>query len=101
MRDVRFKSIIYQDSTRLYDIKNDPLETKDLADNPKYASVKRRHREHFREYLSRIEIYPGPPGLDEKIAALRAARRSTTKQFAQGNLYKAYVNWYEKVKAEG
>jgi choline-sulfatase len=92
VRDLRFKSIIYPDKTRLYDIANDPLETKDLADDPKYASVKKRHRENFRKYISQIEIYPGPSGRT-KTAALKRNKR--------GNLYEAYVNWYEKVKAEG
>ncbi len=85
VRDARFKSIIYQDKTKLYDIQNDPLETIDLADDPTYSDIKKRHREQFREYLSQIEIYPGPPDLDKQLV----------------NLYKAYVNWYESVKAEG
>jgi len=91
VRDLQFKSIIYPDRTRLYDIKNDPLETKDLADDPKYAAVRKRHRENFREYLSRIEIYPGPA--KPLTAQVRGRRLSA-------NLYKAYVNWYEQVKAE-
>jgi len=75
----------------LYDIKNDPLETKDLADEPKYAAVRKRHRENFRQHLSKIEIYPGPS--TPLTAQVRGRRLS-------GNLYNAYVNWYEKVKAE-
>jgi choline-sulfatase len=85
VRDARFKSIIYQDKTKLYDIQNDPLEIIDLADDPLYADIKKRHREQFREYLSRIKIYPGPSDIDKQ----------------PGNLYKAYVEWYESVKAEG
>lgn len=97
VRDMRFKSIIYEDKTRLYDIQNDPLEIKDLANDPGYAAVKKRHRENFKEYISRIEIYQGPPDLDRLIARAKIPSR---KRYPQGNLYKAYVNWYEKVRAE-
>lgn len=97
VREARFKSIIYQDKTRLYDIQNDPLEIKDLADSPEYAAIKRRHREHFREYLSQIEIYPGPSGFDKTSAAQKRGRRQRN---TQANLYGAYVKWYEQVKAE-
>ena len=102
VRDLRFKSIIYEDKTKLYDIQNDPLETKDLADDPKYAAVKRRHREHFKEYISRIEMYPGPPGIDEEIARQRRSgrKRAGRARYQRGNLYRAYLNWYEKVRAE-
>jgi len=102
VRDRRYKSIIYEDSTKLYDIKNDPLETRDLARDPQYTAVKTRHREHFRQYLSRIEIYPGPPGFEKQIAGQRrASKRGARPQYPRWNLYRACVNWYEKVKAEG
>lgn len=91
VRDLHFKSIIYPDKTKLYDIKNDPLETKDLADDPKYAAIRKRHRENLRNYISQIEIYPGPPDRTKKMVRKRNAR---------GNLYNAYVKWYEKVKTE-
>jgi choline-sulfatase len=102
VRDVHFKSIIYEDRTKLYDIQDDPLETKDLADNMRYASIRKRHREHFKEYISRIEVYPGPPGIDEEIARQRRSGRKRARRapYRRGNLYKAYVNWYEKVRAE-
>ncbi|MHC4560246.1 MAG: sulfatase family protein [Planctomycetota bacterium] len=103
VRDARFKSIIYEDSTRLYDIQNDPLETKDLIDYPEYSAVKKRHREYFREYLSRIEIYSGPSSSDKKIAIQKrvGTRRSGTQErYPRINLYRAYIKWYEKVKAQ-
>lgn len=105
VRDARYKSTIYQDRTRLFDIEKDPLETKDLADDPDFAAIKKRHREQFREYISMIEVYPEPPGIEKQIArqkirgaGKRAARQRPVKR---GNLYRAYVNWYAKVKAEG
>jgi len=91
VRDLQFKSIIYPNRTRLYDIKNDPLEMKDLANNQEYAAVKKRHRENFREFISQIEVYPGPS------APIKAKVR---RRGPRANLYGAYVNWYKKVKAE-
>lgn len=102
VRDARFKSIIYEDRTKLYDIQNDPLETKDLADDPKYAEIKRRHREHFREYVSRIEIYPDESQIEELLGRQeRVGRRPGKPGIAQRrNTYRAYLNWYQKVRAE-
>lgn len=102
IRDIRFKSIIYRDRTRLFDIQNDPLETKDLADDLKFADVKRRHREQFREYIGKIELCPGPSGV-EQITAQKPAGRAKRKKapLKRGNLYKAYMEWYQSVKEEG
>ncbi len=103
IRDARFKSIIYQDRTKLYDIQNDPLETKDLADDSKYSAVKKRHREHFREYISRIEPYPEPPGIEEAIARQKRvgpAGRAGPPRYHRGNLYRPYIRWYQRVKGE-
>lgn len=104
IRDARFKSIIYEDKTRLYDIQSDPLETKDLADDPKCAAIRRRHREHFRKYISRIEPYPEPAGIEEVIARQRGGgggrRRAGPLRYRRGNLYRSYIRWYRKVKAE-
>jgi choline-sulfatase len=74
-----------------FDIRNDPLEMKDLADDPKYAAVKKRHQANFREYVSQIEIYPGP---STSVTPQVRGRRP------RANPYRAYVNWYEKIKAE-
>lgn len=95
LRDRRFKSIVYPDRTKLYDIENDPLETKDLADDRQWAEVRRRHRRQLREYLSQIEIYPGPPGITQRVAQKRRGRA------ALRDLYTPYVKWYEQLKAEG
>jgi arylsulfatase A-like enzyme len=91
VRDLRFKSIIDQDRSRLYDIGSDPLEMRDLADDPEYAAVKKRHRENFKEYISQIEIYRGP----SSSAKVKVRGRSV-----RTGLYRDYVNWYEKVKTE-
>ncbi|MHC4517537.1 MAG: sulfatase/phosphatase domain-containing protein, partial [Planctomycetota bacterium] len=103
VRDKRYKSIIYQDRTCLFDIQNDPLETKDLAAEPAHAHVKNRHRQQLREYLSQVEVYPGPADLEEQMARDQrvARRRGQRPRFARGNLYKAYCQWYEQLKSEG
>jgi choline-sulfatase len=86
IRDARYKSIIYQDETKLYDMQRDPLETNNLAGDAAHAEVVARHREHFREYMGQIEVYPTPSW--------------GQKHWKRGDLYTPYIEWYEKVKAE-
>ena len=86
IRDTRYKSIIYEDQTKLYDLANDPLETRDLVDDLGHAHIVKRHREFFRDYLNKIEIYPEPS--------------SWQNRKKPSYLYKAYVRWYEEVKQE-
>ena len=81
--DQRYKSIIYQNSTRLYDLENDPLETKDLASDATHAEIVARHRDHFREYITQIEMYPEP--------------ETGHENWKRGNLYKEYIDWYTAV----
>ena len=52
--EARYKSIIFTDHTRLYDLQNDPLETRDLANDPDHAEILARHRAHFRAYIAQI-----------------------------------------------
>ena len=80
------QSIIERENTRLYDLENDPLETRDLAGDARYADIAARHRAHFREYISQIELYPEPE------IGLGAMKR--------GNLYREYINWYHSVLNE-
>ena len=98
IRDKRFKTIFYPDRTRLFDIQNDPLETKDLAGDAAHATVARRHREHLQDYLSRIEVYPGPPQLTQ---AAPRPRRAAARRPRLADLYTPYVQWYKKLQAEG
>ncbi len=86
VRDVRYKSIIERDNTRLYDLQNDPLETRDLADEAHCADIVARHRAHFREYISQIEMYPEP---ESDFGSLK-----------RGNVYRDYIDWYLSVLNE-
>jgi arylsulfatase A-like enzyme len=84
--DQRYKSIIGQDNTRLYDLQNDPLETQNISDDPVHAEIVTRHRAHFREYISQIEMYPEP--------------KTGQEEWKRGNLYRDYINWYTEVLSE-
>ena len=86
VRDARCKSIIEPEMTRLYDLEDDPLETRDLAGDARYADIAARHRAHFREYISQIELYPEPE-----------TGRGAMKR---GNLYREYIDWYHAVLHE-
>ncbi len=86
IRDARYKSIFYEDETKLYDIARDPLETRNVVGDPAHAQIVKRHRDHFRDYLGMIEIYPEPSWGQQ--------------QWQRGNLYRPYVEWYDKVKTE-
>ena len=83
----RYKSIIFTDHTRLYDLQDDPLEIRDLADDSDHGETLARHRAHFREYIAQIEMYPEPENIDEL-------------DLARGNLYREYNDWYPSVLNE-
>ena len=86
VRTDRFKSIINAESTRFYDLQDDPLETRDLSDEPAYAGLVKQHRDYFRDYLNQIEVFPEP--------------KEGQSEGKRGNLYREYIEWYESVKGE-
>ena len=54
-----FKAVLGQDrSASLYNVKDDPLEMRDLAEDPKYAESLRRARAFHNEYVDRIVLHP-------------------------------------------
>lgn len=54
-----FKAVLNRDgSASLYSAKDDPLEMRDLARDPKYAEPLRRARAFHNEYVDRITLHP-------------------------------------------
>ena len=54
-----FKAVFNRDgSASLFNVKEDPLEMKDLSENPKLAGVLRKARDFHNEYVDRIVLHP-------------------------------------------
>jgi len=61
-----YKTIFYCDGpVKVFDLKADPLEMKDLSASTAGKAVANKHRKHLREYLDRIELCQ-PRGSKEK-----------------------------------
>ena len=57
IRDARYKTIFYCDGPiKVFDLKADPLEMKDLSTSDAGKTALQRHKQHLREYLDRIEL---------------------------------------------
>jgi arylsulfatase A-like enzyme len=81
VRDAIHKTIFYCDGlVKVFDLKTDPLEMKDLATSAKGKAVAEKHKQHLREYLSRIELCP-PRGPQ-----------------AQHKPYQTYLNYYRTLR---
>lgn len=88
VREADYKSIFYADGEpKLFNMTKDPLETENVARDPDHRDVLERHREHFREYIDRIELYTGPG-------------RGPKKHQAQKR-YDRYTTWYRAVRQTG
>jgi len=97
IRDIRYKSILTPAGGRLYDLSVDPLERKNLWNDPRMEEVLKRHRSYFKEYVGMITLYEGPQsgrtGRPRKRSARDKARRMRPE------LYDAYLRWYRAVRA--
>ena len=60
----------------------DPLEMKDLSNNPEGKTVMEKHKKHLRQYLGKIELCP-PRGTEAKQKP-----------------YHTYLDYYRKVRKE-
>ncbi len=59
VRDKQYKTIFYCDGkpSKVYDLKNDPLEMNNLTSDDEGKAVKAKHEGFLFEYLSKIDIY--------------------------------------------
>jgi N-acetylglucosamine-6-sulfatase len=92
LRGDRFKYIRYHgiwDLNELYDLKEDPLETNNLIDNPKYADTVKQMNARLFEILQQTDgmsmpLYPDRGGTSNK----RHPGRSKSAEFPPGFLGK-------------
>lgn len=92
VRDKRYKSIFYSDGkVTLYDLENDPLEMKNLAEDTDFAPVVRQHREWVRQFVTEMDLYRPSPTVQAILKRLppRLAR-----------LYPDYLRWYESLRGD-
>ncbi|UCD30173.1 MAG: sulfatase-like hydrolase/transferase, partial [Planctomycetota bacterium] len=63
IRTSQYKYITYKDDPveQLFDMKNDPWETKNIVGESKYASVVGDHRKLLQEWSSKLDPAPEPP----------------------------------------
>jgi len=87
VREAHYKTVFYTDHAELYDIRYDPLETKDVSGDPVHAATLARHRQHFAEYVRSIEVCSLSDWAQGRLPA-------------QGDLYTPCVEWY-RAMAEG
>jgi arylsulfatase A-like enzyme len=58
VRDAKHKTIFYCDGpVKVFDLKSDPLEMKDLSETSEGKSVAQKHKKHLRDYLGKVELY--------------------------------------------
>lgn len=81
VRDAQYKTILYGDDrqTKVYDLKNDPLEKKNLASADAGKKVIKNHKQQLKEYLGKIEL----------------AKPAKKKKFHDN-----YLKYYEAVRKE-
>ena len=63
VRDAQYKTILYCNpklQTKVFDLKADPLEMKNLVDTPEGKAVVANHKNRILEYLDKVELYKPP-----------------------------------------
>ncbi len=82
-----------KESEELYDLKNDPFETTNLANNPEYAEVLIKMKDYYKDWNSRNHDYgfeeilwenSPPPNAPEIIKWLQKERPEVLEQMKQG-----------------
>ena len=83
VRDSQHKTIFYCDGpVKVFDLKADPLEMKDMSSSKEGKTVMEKHKKHLRQYLGKIELCP-PRGPEAKQKP-----------------YQNYLDYYAKIRKE-
>ena len=84
VRDQQHKTILYLNpkmQAKVFDLKADPLEMKNLVDTPGGRAVMANHRSRLLEFLDTVELYE-PPGK------------------AKHKTHELYLSYYNKLREE-
>ena len=85
IRDSRFKTIFHSvGSSQIYDMKDDPLEQRNLVETSRGKMIEERHLKLFQDYIRSIELCPEPTW-----GVLKSPRHK--------KLYQDYLAWYENI----
>ncbi len=78
IRTSGYKYIAYQGDPveQLFDMKNDPWETKNLAGESRHAATLTEHRKLLEDWTARLDVAPIPEKLRGRIDRARAGKRS-------------------------
>jgi arylsulfatase A-like enzyme len=82
VRDAQYKTIFYCNpkmKAKVFDLKADPLEMKNLVDTPDGKAVMANHKNRILEYVDRVELYEPP-------------EKSKSQEL--------YLNYYSKLREE-
>jgi len=82
VRDAQYKTIFHCNpkiKTKVFDLKADPLEMKNLVDTPDGKSVMANHKNRILDYLDKVELY-------------EPAEKKETHEL--------YLNYYNKLREE-
>jgi len=86
VRDSQYKTIFYVNpkmETKVFDIKADPLEMKNLVDTPDGKALIAKNKKRIVEYLDKIELYKPPADLKRKKKT-----------------HEIYLDYYNKLREE-
>ena len=85
VRDASHKTIFYCDGpVKVFDLKADPLEMKDLSETAAGKSVMAKHKAHLKEYLGKVEL----------------CEKGTTAKDKGGDAYSTYLKFYRNIRKE-
>ena len=85
VRDASHKTIFYcEGAVKVFDLKADPLEMKDLSATATGKSVMAKHKAHLKEYLGKVEL----------------CETGTKAKKSSGDAYSTYLKFYRNIMSE-